>query len=233
MNIKRIVIIAGVILLAAAIPIGAALATSRTTCYGTLKDDLILCTPTTSQSGAGDLGNDKINVPQGYSVRNLSGDGSRYSAVSSGNGGSDTITIDGTVSLQLSGDSVRGRGGNDVITIAATGSVGSIVGDGASVGGSDTISIAGTVVGNVDADGGSTTVGGNDTITLHTNALVGGIISGGGGIDTLVFAFSGDAAGDEVIAAILANPAAYTSGSVTYNGYAYTWSGIEAFAVQQ
>jgi hypothetical protein len=231
MNIKRIVIIAGVILLAAAIPIGAALATSRTTCYGTLKDDLILCTPTTSQSGAGDLGNDKINVPQGYSVRNLSGDGSRYSAVSSGNGGSDTITIDGTVSLQLSGDSVRGRGGNDVITVAATGSVGSIVGDGANFGGSDTISIAGTVVGNVDADGAP--VGGNDTIILHTNALVGGIISGGGGSDTLVFTFSGDAAGDEVIAAILANPAAYASGSVTYNGYTYTWSGIEAFAVQQ
>jgi hypothetical protein len=231
MKIRRIAIIASVIALAAAIPIGAALATSRTTCYGTLDDDLILCTPTTGQSGAGDMGNDKIALPYGYSVNNLSGDGSRTASVTSGNGGADVFTIDGTVSLALTGDSVRGRGGNDVITVTATGIVGSIVGDGASVGGSDTIDIAGTVSGNVDADGAQ--VGGNDTIILHTSSLVGGLISGGGGTDTLVFAFSGDAAGDAAIAAILANPAAYASGKVTYKGYTYAWSGIEAFAVQQ
>jgi hypothetical protein len=231
MRLKRLAMIAGMIVLAAAIPIGAALATSRTTCYGTMDDDLILCTPSAGQSGAGDLGNDKIALPYGYTVHNLSGDGSRYGAVSAGNGGADALTIDGTVTLALSGDSVRGRGGNDVITVTATGSVGSISGDGASVGGSDTIDIAGKVVGNVDGDG-SATVGGNDTIIVRTNALVGGLISGGGGTDTLVFAFSGDPAGDATIAAILANPAAYASGTLKYNGYTYAWSGIEAFATK-
>jgi hypothetical protein len=136
-----------------------------------------------------------------------------------GLGGNDTITIEGDVSGDILGDSADGAGGDDQITINGH-VVGDVVGDRtAGAGGADNISIYGQVDGRVLGDNAG--VGGNDTVTVGVDAVVGGVINGQDGSDTL--RFEGISQSD--LAALGLNPA---GGNITIGSHTYTWLNFEA-----
>jgi hypothetical protein len=111
-----------------------------------------------------------------------------------GNGGDDTIIINGTVYFDVTGDCAGGDGGNDSIKING--------------------SVDGDVLG--DCVGGA---GGDDTVTLGEDAVVGGVIDGEAGFDTLKF----KKLKQSQLTGL--DPAA---GSITVGGKTYTWLNFES-----
>ncbi|MEX1246874.1 MAG: hypothetical protein WEA61_00190 [Anaerolineales bacterium] len=133
-----------------------------------------------------------------------------------GDGGSDTIIINGETE-DVAGDEVLGKGGDDLIIINGF-VLFDVTGDCADGdGGNDTIVVNGEVGGDVlgDCVGGA---GGDDTVTLGAGAIVGGIIDGEDGFDTLQFAAltQGQLAG--------LDPA---GGTITFGGNTYAWLNFE------
>jgi hypothetical protein len=131
-----------------------------------------------------------------------------------GDGGDDTIVINGDVNGNVLGDNALGNGGDDVITI--NGTVTGVFGDdsvGVS-GGNDYIEVNGDVSGFLEGNGG------NDTVNLGDGAIVGAVMDGGAGTDTLSF----DAISQSDLDALGLDPA---GGSVTINGETYTWVNFE------
>ena len=135
-----------------------------------------------------------------------------------GDGAADTIYINGIV-FAVMGDGASGNGGNDLIII--NGSVlDNVSGDAVDAdGGNDTIVISGHVDGDILGDD-ALGMGGNDTVTLNAGAIVGGLINGEGGFDSLQFGFLTPSQ----LAAYGLNPA---GGSLTYGGTTYTWKNFE------
>lgn len=149
-----------------------------------------------------DLGDDTYTQNSGVTTDSVSGDGLDDGTEATGNGGNDSITINGTVDFCVDGDNVDGDGGNDTIVI--NGHVVCVVsGDYADGdGGNDRIIVNGTVDSDVVGDdaGGD---GGDDSITI--NGHVGGDVygdeaSGDGGSDTIVIngTVDGDVYGDDL-----------------------------------
>ena len=149
-------------------------------------------------------------------------------------GGDDTVTNGGT---GIVGNNVNAGNGNDIVTnsgsvggtidagsgnnnVTNSGTVGSNIVSGT---GTDTITNNGSVTGTIDAGDGS------DTVTIGDGATVGGVISGGSGLDTgtdtLQFKFDDPAAG-AAAAAVLAGKSP-TGGTATFGGHTYTWSNFE------
>jgi hypothetical protein len=240
-------------------------------CDGTAgPDPLITCAanPTTPDALVGlGLGDDTYVQDAGVTSENVYGDALEDGIVSTGNGGDDTLTINGDVDAgggsvaQVLGDGVTGNGGDD--TIIVNGFVDhAVLGDGAGGnGGDDTIVINGDVNGNVlgdqaGGDGGDDVIvingivvgvfgdsaggtdgndyievngevtaflrgdGGNDTVNLGDNAIVGAVMDGGAGTDTLSF----DAISQSDLDALGLDPA---GGSITINGETYNWLNFE------
>lgn len=155
----------------------------------------------------GDGGDDTIIV-------NGSVDHSVYGDDVNGDGGDDTIVINGDVNGNVLGDNALGNGGDDEIII--NGTVTGVFGDdsvGIS-GGNDYIEVNGEVQGFLDGNGG------NDTVNLGDNAIVGAVMDGGAGTDTLSF----DAISQSDLDALGLDPA---GGSITINGETYTWLNFE------
>jgi hypothetical protein len=160
----------------------------------------------------GDGGNDTIIVNGG--AGDVTGDNA------DGNGGDDTIIINGVVD-NVYGDSVTVNGGDDTIVINGlvnfdvTGDC-TFTGDG----GDDHITVNGEVGGDVVGDcvGG---VGGDDTITIGNGAIIGGLLDGEDGFDTLEF----DAITQADLDALGLDPA---GGSITIGGITYTWLNFES-----
>ncbi len=130
-----------------------------------------------------------------------------------GNDGSDTITNEGTVV----GD-VEGNLGDDTII-----NIGTVIDDILGQEGDDIIENSGSVQ---DILAGS----GNDSIEIGNGAVVSGVINGGSGFDSLIFAFTGVSPADaafiqSVINAANNNPG--NPGSLTYLGQTYAWQSIE------
>jgi hypothetical protein len=183
-------------------------------CDGTPADDPpITCStdPTPDDQVGLGLGDDTYVQDAGVTSGYVGGDADEDGFETSGNGGDDHITINGTVTSCVDGDNVDGDGGNDTIiingvvqcyvfgdyvegnggndTITINGEVDhSVYGDEADLnGGNDTIVVNGEVGEDVYGDNSSGT-GGNDTITINgtVHADVIGDDSGlDGGDDTI------------------------------------------------
>ncbi|MEX2161155.1 MAG: hypothetical protein WD751_04495 [Anaerolineales bacterium] len=215
-------------------------------CDGTVGIDDITCsTDLTAPDPFAELGlgNDTFEQDAGTSVAGVNGDGTPINTLGEGNGGNDTITINGTVTGVVIGDYVNYAngydGGDDTIII--NGTADGIQGDHARNGGDDTIIINGTVsyiyADNIVIEGGSDDIqingtvtgfieadddgrpGGDDTVTLGTNAEVVGTIDGGDGTDTLRFRALRQSELSGYSAA---------GGTLTVNGHAYTWVNFES-----
>jgi hypothetical protein len=181
------------LMVALAVPTGAAFAGE---CDGTTGNDNFTCTipvPTDGEIGL-NAGDDTYVQSAGTTTDSVYGDGDDIGASTPGNGGSDRITIHGTVNSCVIGDSVLGDGGNDTIIISSSGFVGcSISGDDADNGGNDTITVNGQVAGDVYGDFADNN-GGNDKITINGEALdvYGDLtLAGVGGNDTIVIGING------------------------------------------
>ena len=105
-----------VVLIIVSLPTGVALAGD---CDGTPTDDSVTCSsdPLADTVVGLGLGNDTYTQDAGVTSDSVSGDGLEDGTESVGNGGNDSITINGTVLLCVDGDNVDGDGGNDTIII--------------------------------------------------------------------------------------------------------------------
>jgi hypothetical protein len=161
----------------------------------------------------GDGGDDQITV-NGDVVGEVIGD------CAGGNGGNDTIIINGVV-VEVLGDDVDGNGGDDLIVINGE-VLNDVTGDCTTTGdgGDDHIVVNGEVGGDVlgDCVGG---VGGDDTVTIGDGAIIGGLLDGEDGFDTLQF----DAITQEDLNALGLDPA---GGNITIGGITYTWANFES-----
>jgi hypothetical protein len=173
-------------------------------CDGTSGDDTVVCDspPSSPDDTAGlDLGSDVYTQEEGITTEYVGGDSLDDGSQANGNGGNDTLIINGDVNSCVDGDNVDGNGGNDRIVI--NGHVGCEVngdyvdGDG----GNDQIVINGEVDHEVSGDY-SGLDGGDDTITI--NGSVGGDVYGDnalgdGGSDTIIIngSVAGDVYGDD------------------------------------
>jgi hypothetical protein len=180
-------------ILLAAMPVGLALAGD---CDGTVGDDngvnAIVCTaigPVPDADYGLGLGDDEFTLDGAADpADSVTGDGLEDGTVNTGNGGNDTLQIDGLVVIVI-GDSTVGAGGDDSITV--DGFVLAVIGDGATGdGGNDTIIVNGAaidVTGDSAGDG-LTGDGGNDTIIINGSAgdVTGDDASGDGGNDTII-----------------------------------------------
>ncbi len=170
-------------------------------CDGTPADDPpITCStdPTPDDQVGLGLGNDTYVQDAGVTSGYVGGDADEDGLESTGDGGNDHITINGTVTSCVDGDNVDGNGGDDTIIINGEVQC-EVAGDFASGnGGNDTITINGEVFSAVSGDI-ALLDGGDDIITI--NGDVGGDVfgdeSGGdGGDDKITLASSGTIAGD-------------------------------------
>lgn len=120
-----------------------------------------------------------------------------------GGGGNDTITVNGGSVTSTTGRAIRGRGGDDTITLNG-----------------------GVITGNSVAINPNA---GSDTVVIGGNVTINGSINGGNNgsnIDILKFSVSVFATEYQALSALLAaaDPAA---GSITINGFTYTWLNFE------
>jgi hypothetical protein len=175
-------------ILLAAMPAGFALAGD---CDGTAAADVVVCStdPTVPDTEVGlGLGDDTFTLDAAVFATSVTGDGLEDGTVNTGNGGNDTLQVDGLVIIVI-GDSTVGDGGDDSITV--DGFVLGVIGDGATGdGGNDTIIVNGTaidVTGDSAGDG-LTGDGGNDTIIINggANDVSGDDADGNGGDDTII-----------------------------------------------
>jgi hypothetical protein len=174
-------------------------------CDGTSGDDTVVCSsdPGSPDEYVGlDLGDDTYIQDEGVTSEYVGGDSLDDGTEATGNGGNDTLVINGDVNSCVDGDNVTGNGGNDRIVV--NGSVGCEVngdyvgGDG----GNDHITINGTVAHDVSGDY-SDGNGGDDTIVV--NGYVGGDVYGDsslgdGGSDTFIIngTVAGEVYGDDL-----------------------------------
>jgi len=150
-----------------------------------------------------------------------------------GEAGSDTIANYGLVAGDI-------RGGNEADTIVNYGSVeATVLGNG----GDDAITNYGTVTMDIRGDEGDDVIvnrgvaqddiwggPGDDLIIVEAGAPVASILSGGNGIDELVFLFKtlpDVSAAQRQLALLEAD-----NGSFVFNGHVYSWLGFESLAAE-
>jgi hypothetical protein len=190
-------------ILLAAMPVGFALAGDCDD--GTAGPNAIVCiahpfAPDDANIGLG-LDDDTFTQDDIVSLDSVTGDGLADGSANTGNGGNDTLQVDGLVFVVI-GDYTVGEGGDDSITV--DGFVLGVLGDGSTGdGGNDTIIVNGTAI-DVTGDGagdGLTGDGGNDLIVINGDAdtVIGDDASGNGGNDTIIINGTvQDVIGDEV-----------------------------------
>lgn len=176
-------------------------------CDGTAGDDVVVCSadPIVPDAEVGlDMGDDTYTQDPLVVSDSVQGDALANGSANTGDGGDDTITIDGLVFV-VTGDSTDGNGGDDTIVI--NGIVLDVLGDDVTGnGGDDLIIINGEVVFDVTGDCASTGDGGDDTIVVNgivDGNVEGDCVGGNGGNDTIMIngTVGGDVLGDVAVGA--------------------------------
>lgn len=154
-----------------------------------------------------------------------------------GGDGSDTITINGGILTSTDDEVVKGGAGNDIVSITG----GSLTTPNEDVidtdEGNDVVSIANATLTTLDEpDHVAVQLDiGNDQLTLGNGAVIvgneDGLLDGGDGTDTLVFAMTVPQSDLAAVQAAIA-AASPAGDSITINGLTYTWEDFETLVDQ-